>query len=484
MNSTPLIPVILSGGSGSRLWPLSRRHYPKQFLPLVGDKTLLQETVSRVAQIPAIADPIIVCNEEHRFLVAEQMQAIGQATLSIMLEPVGKNTAPAVAVAALEALKQHENPVLLVLPADHLIQDVAALEAAVSSGFKLAQMEQLVTFGIVPGAPETGYGYIEKGARTPDDLAFKVKAFVEKPDQATALEYVSSGAFLWNSGMFVFRARTYLDELERCEPEILAACQNALGAAVHDLDFTRLQEAAFSASPANSIDYAVMEKTQNAVVIPLDAGWSDVGSWSSLWDACDKDVYGNVSIGETLSLETRGSYLYSSGKVIAAVGLENIIVVETADAVLVAAKDQSQRVKEIVTQLENKNCDRIVTHRKVYRPWGNYDCVDAGDRFQVKRIVVKPGAALSLQMHHHRAEHWVVVKGSARVRKGDEVFMLEENQSTFIPLGVKHRLENPGPIPLEIIEIQSGNYLGEDDIIRFGDAYGRVSLSSPLDKEG
>ncbi len=434
---------------------------------------MLQETISRVAQIPAIADPIIVCNEEHRFLVAEQMQSIGQATQSIILEPVGKNTAPAVAVAALEALKQHENPVLLVLPADHIIQDVAALETAVSGGFELAQTEQLVTFGIVPDAPETGYGYIEKGEIMSDGLAFKVKAFVEKPDQVTAIEYVQSGAFLWNSGMFMFQAQTYLNELENFEPEIFSACQNALDAAVHDLDFTRLHESAFLASPSNSIDYAVMEKTQNAVMVSLDAGWSDVGSWSSLWDACDKDAHENVSIGETLLLETHGSYLYSSGKVIAAVGLENIIVVETADAVLVAAKDQSQRVKDIVNQLESKNCLRTVTHRKVYRPWGSYDCVDEGDRFQVKRIVVKPGATLSLQMHHHRAEHWVVVKGTARVTRGDDEFILEENQSTYIPLGVKHRLVNPESIPLEIIEIQSGSYLGEDDIVRFDDVYGR-----------
>ncbi len=472
-NDTALIPVVLSGGSGSRLWPLSRRQFPKQFLPLVGDNTLLQETVSRVAQIPAIVDPIIVCNEEHRFLVAEQMQAIGQTTQSIILEPVGKNTAPAVAVAALEALKQYDNPVLLVLPSDHIIQDVAVLEAAVSDGFELAQTKQLVTFGIVPGAPETGYGYIQKSKKTPDGLASKVKAFVEKPDQATALEYVKSSEYLWNSGMFMFQAQTYLNELKLREPDMLIACQKALKAALHDLDFTRLHKAEFSASPSKSIDYAVMEKTRNAVVISLDAGWSDVGSWSSLWDACDKDAHGNVSIGETLPLETRGSYLYSSGKLIATVGLEDVIVVETADAVLVAAKNQSQQVKEIVNQLESKNCLRTVTHRKVYRPWGNYDCVDVGERFQVKRIVVKPGATLSLQMHHHRAEHWVVVRGTARVTRGDEVFMLEENQSTFIPLGVKHCLENPGSISLEIIEIQSGSYLGEDDIIRFDDAYGR-----------
>ncbi len=470
---TPLIPVVLSGGSGSRLWPLSREHYPKQFLPLVGDNTLLQDTVGRVAGFAGVAEPIIVCNEAHRFLVAEQMQNIGQPTQSIILEPVGKNTAPAVAVAALQALKQNDNPVLMVLPADHIIRDVEALEAAVSEGYELAGKGKLITFGIVPSNPETGYGYIETGKEISASNTFEVKQFVEKPDQKTALNYVSVGNYLWNSGMFMFQARQYLQELELYEPDMFAACQKALNDAVHDLDFSRLNKQAFEASPANSIDYAVFEKTLNAAVIPLAAGWSDVGSWSSLWEACDKDEHGNVKTGETLPFDTQGSYLYSSGRLVTTMGIKDSIVVETADAVLVADKNRAQEVKSIVNLLQNGDCLRSVLHRKVFRPWGSYDCVDQGDRFQVKRIIVKPGATLSLQMHNHRAEHWVVVKGTARVTKGDEVLMLEENQSTFIPLGVKHRLENTGSISLEIIEIQSGSYLGEDDIVRFEDMYGR-----------
>lgn len=474
MNSLPIIPIILSGGSGSRLWPLSRKHYPKQFLPLVGENTMLQETVGRLSGFPNIENPVIVCNEEHRFLVAEQMHSVGQETSAILLEPVGRNTAPAVAIAALQVLKNHENPLLLVLPADHVIQNIDVLHDAVREGVSVAEQGNLVTFGVVPHAAETGYGYIEKGDNLLSNSVFKVKQFVEKPDKETAQAYIDSGEYLWNSGMFMFQAEQYLAELEKYEPQMLIACRQALEKADCDLDFIRLNKESFMSSPAESIDYAVMEKTQNATVIPLDAGWSDVGSWSSLWEVSEKDEQGNVQVGEVLKINTEDSYLYSSGRLVATVGVKNHIVIETADAVLVVDKNEAQDVKKVVNLLKDNNCLRSVSHRKVYRPWGNYDSVDEGERFQVKRIIVNPGATLSLQMHYHRAEHWIVVKGTARVTRGGETLLLEENQSTYIPLGVQHRLENPGTIPLEIIEVQSGSYLGEDDIVRFEDVYGRT----------
>lgn len=483
MSKNSIIPVILSGGSGSRLWPLSRKNYPKQFLPLVGNNTMLQETVARLAEIPDIDQSVIVCNEEHRFLVAEQMQQAGQTTSAILLEPIGRNTAPAVAIAALHALQKHDNPLLLVLPADHVIQHPERLHKAITEGMHLANDGKLVTFGIVPHCAETGYGYIEKGGRLLSvDTACQVGQFVEKPDQVTAKSYLESGDYLWNSGMFLFQAKQYLAELESHEPQMLAACQQALQQATIDFDFTRLHKASFMASPAESIDYAVMEKTKNAVVIPLNAGWSDVGSWSSLWEVSEKNEQGNVQIGDVLTTKTENSYLYSSGRLVATVGVKDHIVIETADAVLVVSKEEAQHVKNIVDLLKECNCLRSVSHRKVFRPWGSYDSVDEDDRFQVKRIIVNPGATLSLQMHYHRAEHWIVVKGTARVTKGDEVFLLEENQSTYIPLGVQHRLENPGTIPLEIIEVQSGSYLGEDDIVRFEDVYGRTELVDNDDK--
>lgn len=475
MSNNSIIPVILSGGSGSRLWPLSRKHYPKQFLPLFGDKTMLQETVARLVDMSGTQPPVIVCNEEHRFLVAEQMQQMGQTTGAILLEPIGRNTAPAVVVAALHALQNNDDPLLLVLPADHVIQQPEHLHTAINEGVDIAMDGKLVTFGIVPHHAETGYGYIEKGERLLSvETACQVKQFVEKPDQQTAQAHLDSGDYLWNSGMFLFQAKQYLAELEMHEPQMLKACQQALQQATVDFDFTRLHKESFMASPAESIDYAVMEKTNNAAVIPLDAGWSDVGSWSSLWEVSEQDEQGNVQIGDVLTTDTDNSYLYSSGRLVATVGLSNHIVIETADAVLVADKNKSQDVKEIVNLLKECNCLRSETHRKVYRPWGNYDSVDEGERFQVKRIVVNSGATLSLQMHYHRAEHWIVVKGTARVTRGNETLLLEENQSTYIPLGTQHRLENPGTIPLEIIEVQSGSYLGEDDIVRFDDVYGRA----------
>ena len=475
MSSHSVIPVILSGGSGSRLWPLSREHYPKQFLSLMGENTMLQETISRLDGFLNIGKPIVVCNEEHRFLVAEQMQSAGHPTSAIILEPARRNTAPAVAVSAFKALILEDNPVLLVLPADHIIQKTEVFQKAVTEGLEQASNGNLVTFGIVPDEPETGYGYIKKGDKLPSGSAHRVSKFVEKPDKNTAISYIDSGQYLWNSGIFMFHAQHYLDELSKYAPEIYEACRSAVKQANLDLDFTRLHKDSFEASPSDSIDYAVMEKTQNAIVIPLDAGWSDVGSWSSLAEVHQKDSQGNVKIGDTLSVDTKDSYLHSTGRLIATVGLENLIVIETADAVLVANKNDAQNVKQVVSLLKStkSNCNKSQSHRKIYRPWGSFDCIDKGARFQVKRIIVNPGATLSLQMHYHRAEHWIIVKGTARVTNGDAVLLLEENQSTYIPLGVQHRLENPGSIPLEIIEVQSGGYLGEDDIVRFDDIYGR-----------
>ena len=463
-------PVFHSVGSGARLWPLSREHYPKQLLCLLGEQTLLQQTVARLDGMGNVAAPLLVCNEEHRFLIAEQLRQMEKAPADIILEPLGRNTAPALTLAALALLKHAaDDALMLVMPADHGIQDTPGFHAAVTTGAALAEKGRLVTFGIVPTAPETGYGYIRKGE------GYDVAAFVEKPDAATAQQYLDSGAYLWNSGMFMMRASVWLDELNRFHPAMLEACKAAYDGGKRDADFYRVDRQAFASCQSNSIDYAVMEETDRASVIPLDAGWSDIGAWSSLWEASVRDGQGNVLQGDVYAHATQNTLLISQHRFLAAVGLDDIIVVETPDAVLVAHKDHAQDVKEVVGRLKSDKRSEYQTHRRVYRPWGSYEGIDAGPRFQVKRLVVKPGAALSLQMHHHRAEHWIVVKGTARVTKGEEVFMLTENQSTYIPLGTTHRLENPGNIPLEIIEVQSGSYLGEDDIVRFEDKYNRTT---------
>ena len=466
---TPIIPVILSGGSGTRLWPLSREAYPKQFLPLVGNDTMLQATWKRVASI-AGAPPIVVANQEHRFMAAEQLRECKVQPQALILEPVGRNTAPAIAIAALQALASGGDALLLVLPSDHVVRNEAAFHAVVKQAADAAEAGKLVTFGIVPTAPETGYGYIKAAA---GEGVRAVDRFVEKPDLATAEQYVASGEYFWNSGMFLFKASRYISELETLHPAILASCRIALDKAARDNDFIRLDAEAFAASPNDSIDYAVMEKTAHAAVVPLDAGWNDVGSWSALWDVSDKDADGNAYHGDVIALDCKNSYAYGN-RLIALVGLQDVVVVETDDAVFVGHKDRVQDVKEIVGQIKREGRTEAAAHRKVYRPWGAYDSIDNGARFQVKRITVKPGATLSLQMHHHRAEHWIVVSGTAEVTCGDKVVLLTENQSTYIPLGVTHRLKNPGKLPLELIEVQSGSYLGEDDIVRFEDTYGRA----------
>ncbi|WP_242875070.1 mannose-1-phosphate guanylyltransferase/mannose-6-phosphate isomerase [Stenotrophomonas maltophilia] len=466
---TPIVPVILSGGSGTRLWPLSREAYPKQFLPLVGDDTMLQATWKRVASIAGAA-PIVVANQEHRFMAAEQLRECKVLPQALILEPVGRNTAPAIAIAAMQALAGGDDALMLVLPSDHVVRNEAAFHAAVKQAAIAAEAGKLVTFGIVPTAPETGYGYIKAAA---GEGVRVVDRFVEKPDLATAEQYVTSGEYFWNSGMFLFKASRYLKELETLQPAILAACRQALEKAVRNNDFIRLDAEAFAASPNDSIDYAVMEKTADAAVVPLDAEWNDVGSWSALWEVSDKDADGNACHGDVIALDCKDSYAYGN-RLIAMVGLQDVVVVETDDAVFVGHKDRVQDVKEIVGQIKHDGRSEAAAHRKVYRPWGAYDSIDNGARFQVKRITVKPGATLSLQMHHHRAEHWIVVSGTAEVTRGDEVILLSENQSTYIPLGVTHRLKNPGKLPLELIEVQSGSYLGEDDIVRFQDSYGRA----------
>ncbi len=477
-HSATIHPVILSGGSGSRLWPLSREQYPKQLLPLVCEQTLLQQTAIRLDGLQGVADPLFICNEDHRFLVAEQIRQIGKAAAGIVLEPVGRNTAPAITLAALALASGGDDAVMLAMPADHVIRDDAAFRRAVMHGAALAAEDHLVTFGIVPHVAETGYGYIKKAetlgaSQFGGDAACRVGAFVEKPDAATARRYVDCGEYLWNSGIFMMRVSVWLQEIAHHRPDIAEACALAYQRGKADADFYRVDKAAFSGCPGDSIDYAVMEKTERAVVVPLDAGWSDVGAWSSLWEISPHDADGNVIQGDVETYATRNALLISQHRLVAAIGLDDIIVVETADAVLVAHKNSAQDVKEIVSRLKSNQREEYKTHRKVYRPWGSYEGVDAGARFQVKRIIVNPGAALSLQMHHHRAEHWIVVKGTARVTRGDEVFIISENQSTYIPLGTKHRLENPGTIPLEMIEVQSGSYLGEDDIVRFEDRYNR-----------
>jgi len=471
-----IIPIILSGGAGTRLWPLSRELYPKQLLPLVGEHTMLQETVLRLEGLSDKGAPLVVCNEAHRFMVAEQLRQAGQEARAVILEPVGRNTAPAVAVAALQAVADGEDPVLLVLPADHVIRDAAALCRAVSHGLAAVANGALLTFGVVPTSPETGYGYIRRGARCegqPEPSLYEVDRFVEKPDRATAEEYLAAGDYYWNSGMFMFRASSYLGELERLAPQMLAATRAAWQGRVADLDFIRLDGEAFAGCPADSIDYAVMEKTDRAVVIPLDAGWSDVGSWAALWEVGEADEQGNVRSGDVLEVDCRGSFLHGSSRLVAGVGLQDTVIVETADAVLVAAKDRVQDVKRIVEQLKSAAREEHLLHRRVNRPWGAYEGLDAGEGYLVKRITVNPGASLSLQRHQHRAEHWIVVRGIAEVTCENVIETLEANQSAYIPLRAKHRLHNPGEEMLEMIEVQTGALLSEDDIERFDDIYGR-----------
>ena len=465
---TLLQPVLLSGGSGTRLWPLSREAYPKQFLPRVGDDPLVPATWRRVAPL-ASAAPIIVANEEHRFLVAEQLRQIGAPVPAIILEPIGRNTAPAIAAAALQALAGGEDPLLLVLPSDHVVRDPDAFRNAVAEVVAIAEAGALVTFGILTDAPATGIGYIQS-EQGPGPQ--KVLRFVEKPDQATAQSYLEAGNYYWNSGMFLFRASRYLEELRKYRPDIVDAVTLAFDSAQRDGDFIRLDKEAFTASPADSIDYAVMEKTADAMVLPVDIGWNDVGSWSALWDVAEHDADGNSHHGDVIAVDTRNSYAYAQ-RLVALVGVDDIVVVETDDAVLVAHKDKVQEVKQVVARLKEQQRSQAVLHREVHRPWGSYDSVDMGARHQVKRIKVKPGAQLSLQSHKHRAEHWIIVKGVARVTRDNDVFELFENQSTYIPIGAKHRLENPGTEWLELVEVQSGAYLGEDDIVRYSDIYGR-----------
>ena len=460
--------VLLSGGSGTRLWPLSREAYPKQFLPLVGEDTMLQATWRRVAPVAGAA-PIVVAGEDHRFLVAEQLRQVGVAAASILLEPVGRNTAPAIAAAALQAMADGDDPLLLVLPSDHVVRDAEAFRAAVQEASAAAEAGALVTFGTVPTAPETGFGYIQAQA---GDGVRKVLRFVEKPDAATAQSYLDAGGYYWNSGMFLFRASRYLEELARFRADILDGARAAFETARRDGDFVRLAADAFAATPAESIDYAVMERTDAAMVLPVDIGWNDVGSWSALWDVAERDAAGNAHHGDVIAVDSRNSYAWSR-RLVALVGVDDIVVVETDDAVLVARKDKVQQVKDVVAQLKQEQRSQAALHREVHRPWGSYDSIDTGPRFQVKRIKVKPGAQLSLQSHTQRAEHWIVVSGTARVTRDHDVFELHANQSTYIPIGAKHRLENPGSEVLELIEVQSGDYLGEDDIVRYEDVYGR-----------
>lgn len=468
-----IFPIVLAGGAGTRLWPLSRGNFPKQFIPLCGETSLLQQTLLRIQGVnpkPAL----VICNDDTRFLAAEQLRQLAQPS-QVMLEPVGRNTAPAIALAALEVVSQYgEDAVLLVLAADHVIKNTDAFHQVIAKGEQLALQGKLVTFGIVPTHAETGYGYIQRGdAVAADTSGYKVQAFVEKPNSATAQAYLESGHYYWNSGMFMFKAGRYLAELEKHRPDILAACQAAIAAKATDLDFIRVGKAEFTACPDDSIDYAVMEKTADAVVLPLDAGWNDVGGFSALWDVAAKNAEGNVLKGDVLVHQASNLYAHTEDKLIAVVGVSDLVVVNTKDAVLVAHKDKTQDVKKIVDQLKQANRSEVTFHREVYRPWGKYDSVDNGQRFQVKRITVKPGAKLSVQMHHHRAEHWIVVSGTARVTIDGKDQLVTENQSVYIPVTAVHALENPGKVPLELIEVQSGSYLGEDDIVRFEDRYGR-----------
>jgi len=469
-----IYPVVLSGGSGTRLWPLSRAALPKQFLPLVTNKTMFQETLLRLSGLEQLAAPLIVCNEDHRFLAAEQLREIGVSPLSLVLEPASRNTAPAVAVAAFAAMAHDAEATLLVLPADHLIRNAAAFHAAISHANSLAQEGKLVTFGLKPNSPATGFGYIERGdVLNHEDDCYAVARFVEKPDAETAQRFLDSGNFFWNSGMFVFRAATYLQELERFQPAMYQATKLAWESGSHDLDFSRLGQEAFHACPSDSIDYAVMEHTQSAAMVTADLGWDDVGSWSALAEALPADEDGNNLRGDVFAPQTRNSYIRAESRMVTAIGLDDMVVVETPDAVLVAHKDFSQSVKQAVEYLKQAERSEHLVHRRVYRPWGYYEGIDQGQNYQVKRIVVNPGEKLSLQLHHHRSEHWVVVSGNAKVTVGRANRLLHANESVYIPVGIKHRLENIGEVPLYLIEVQTGSYLGEDDIVRFEDVYQR-----------
>ena len=465
-----ITPVILSGGSGTRLWPLSRKLHPKQFINLVNDTTLFQDTILRLPT--NVADPLVICNEEHRFLAAEQLRQIDRESNGIILEPIGKNTAPAIALAALKFINNGKDPLLLVLSADHLIQNIDAFHKSIEVAEKLAENNKLVTFGIVPDKAETGYGYIKADIDNTADY-YNIQSFTEKPNQEDAQKYLDSGNYLWNSGMFMFKASIYLQELEKFEPEILTSCKKSCQTEYKDKDFIRLNNDEFRQCPEQSVDYAVMEYTKDGVVVPLDANWSDIGSWGALWDAKNKDKNGNVSEGDVILDDVKNTYTYSSNRLVSVIGISDLIIVDTQDALLVADKKYSQNIKNIVNQLKKSNRSEADNHRKVFRPWGYYDSIDADNGFQVKRILVNPGAKLSLQKHGHRAEHWVVVKGVAKVTCGEKIFSLKENQSTYIPKGEVHRLENQEGIDLEIIEIQTGDYLGEDDIIRLEDDYQR-----------
>ncbi len=475
-----LIPVVLSGGSGSRLWPLSREMYPKQLLALTGPQTMLQDTLTRVTGIAGTGAPIIVCNEAHRFMVAEQMRALSISPAAIILEPAGRNTAPAVALAALQAMRIDPQATIIVAPADHVIRDAKVFQRAAEVAIAQAHAGKLVTFGIVAHAPETGYGYIRRRALPGDGArqVYPVAEFVEKPPLETARQFVASGSYYWNSGIFVFQAARYIEELRHFAPDILGVATAALDAAKADLDFVRVDKAIFETSRSDSIDYAVMEKTRDAMVVPLDAGWSDVGSWSSLCDALPSDEQGNVLTGDVLVHDVQDCYVHSTSRLVAAVGMEDHVIVETKDAVLVAPKDRVQDVRELVNLLKKASRPESSLHREVFRPWGSYDSLDSGERYQVKHLSVNPGGVLSLQLHNKRAEHWVVVSGIARITCDDRIFELKENESTYIPLGAKHRIENPGDQQLHIIEVQSGSYLGEDDIVRFEDNYGRKGTTA------
>ncbi|EHZ5421157.1 mannose-1-phosphate guanylyltransferase/mannose-6-phosphate isomerase [Escherichia coli] len=469
-----LLPVIMAGGTGSRLWPMSRELYPKQFLRLYGQRSMLQETVLRLDDVDA-REPVVICNQEHRFLVAEQLRQINKLSHNIILEPVGRNTAPAIALATLSAIENGDDPILLVLAADHIINNKLAFHQAIKSAFKFALQGRLVTFGIVPTGPETGYGYIHRGQEETLDeqIAYQVSRFVEKPNKETAESYIASGEYYWNSGMFMFRAKKYLEELEKFRPDILDACKAAIQGCEESDEFIKVDRDLFIACPDESVDYAVMEKTTDAVVVGLDADWSDVGSWSALWEVSPKDDKGNVLTGDTFLHNANNCYINTDEKLIAAIGVDDLVIINTKDAVLVVNKDQVQDVKKVVEYLKANHRSEYKHHREIYRPWGRCDVVVQTERFNVNRITVKPGAAFSMQMHHHRTEHWVILSGTGEVTIKDQKFLLTENQSTFIPIGAQHRLENPGKIPLELLEIQSGSYLGDDDIIRIKDQYGR-----------
>jgi mannose-1-phosphate guanylyltransferase/mannose-6-phosphate isomerase len=469
-------PVILCGGSGTRLWPLSRQAYPKQFIKLHGNGTMLQDCIARQSGLVA-ADAIFVCNEEHRFLTAEQIRSHGFNHAGIILAPIPQNTAPAIALAALHAISEGEDPILLILPADHIIKNIDAYRLTIEKASQVCK-DGLLTFGIVPSKPETGYGYIRVGEKVNDNEVYHVEAFVEKPDSLTAEKYLKNGDYLWNSGIFMFRAGRYLKELEKFRPDIFEACKKAMEGAKKDLDFIRIGKKAFEDCPAESIDYAIMEKTDQAMVVKMESSWSDIGSWQALWEINNKDEHGNSLKGDAIVHETHNSLVIAESRLVVVQGMDKVAVIETKDALLVTSMDHAQEIKKIVQRLESMQRDEIKQQRQVYRPWGHYDSMDSGDRFQVKRITVKPGAKLSVQMHHHRAEHWVVVSGSAKVRIGEKTILLTENQSAYIPLGETHSLENPGKIPLNIIEVQTGAYLGEDDIVRFEDRYGRIDTEN------